>query len=201
MSSISLDNLFSNNFVHFGSDGFLLWTLSIICLSFLTIWFSSESNGKDSEYISISRFTIKDWFDECFSFFNKRAELISSHIDTIERCDGLPAFGLIYNKLDFPPQEQVLVGSKISLHLSDNSSLNTVFHLSWNYLINYLDLEFCSHMWNRKNQTGMELVLSIRTILFLKEGQRSSSSYPSYRNFSYSFLEPLFVIMKSLLIK
>lgn len=126
-SSIGFSDFLSNDLVHFSSDWLLLWRLSIIGFALLVGWFSGKGNSEYSQNVSILRFTVLNGFNECFSFFDQRAEFISGHVNAVERCDGLSSLSLINNKFDFSPVESILVGSKIWLIGRYNSSFDTIF--------------------------------------------------------------------------
>lgn len=84
LGGVGLNDLFSDDFVHLSSDGLLLRRLGVVSFSLLSIGFSGEGNGENSQNVSVGSFAILDSFDEGFSFFNKRAEFVSGHINTVE---------------------------------------------------------------------------------------------------------------------
>ena len=126
--SISIGNLFVDDFINSSSNLFLLRSQSIVCFLLLSLGFSGECNNKYSNNISILGFTVLYGLDQCFSFFYQRRKLISSHINTIETCKSISASCFINNKFDFSPSESILIRSKISLISCYNSTSNTIFN-------------------------------------------------------------------------
>jgi hypothetical protein len=131
LGSVGLGNLLGNDVVDSLSDDLLLGRKGVVGLSLLVGRLPGEGNHEDSEDISVLRLDILDGFNKGLSLLDEGAKLVTSDVDTIERGDGLSAFGLINNQLDFSPVEAVLVGSQISLHLFDDSALDAVFDLFW----------------------------------------------------------------------
>jgi hypothetical protein len=127
LSGVSLGNLLSNNIVYSLSDDLLLRSQSVVGLSLLVWRLTSKSNHEDSKNVSVRCLDVLNGFDECLSLFNERAEFVTSDIDSVETGEGLSSFGLVDDKFNFSPMEAVLVGSKVSLHLSNNSTLDAIF--------------------------------------------------------------------------
>lgn len=70
LSSVGFRNFFINDFVNSFSDLFLLRSQSVVSFLLLSLRFPGEGNDKNSDNISISRFTILDSFNKSFSLFN-----------------------------------------------------------------------------------------------------------------------------------
>jgi hypothetical protein len=128
LSGIGLGNFLSHNVVNSLSDDLLLGGKGIVGLSLLVGRLPSESNHEDSQDIAILRLNVLNGLNKSLSLLDEGAELVTSDINTIEGGDGLSAFSLVNNQLDFSPMEAVLIGSEVSLHLRDNSAFNAVFN-------------------------------------------------------------------------
>jgi len=100
---------------------------SIVSLSDLVGRLSGESNDENSQDISVGSSDVLDGFNESFSFLDERAELVLGHVDSVEAGEGLSTLGLVDDELDFSPVVTILIGSKIGLHLTDDSASNAVF--------------------------------------------------------------------------
>ena len=128
LGGVGLGNLLGNDVVDSLSDELLLGGEGVVGLALLVGGLSGEGNNKDSQHISVLRLDILNCFNECFSFLDEGAQLVTSDIHSIEGGDGLSSLGLVDNELDLPPVEGILVGCKISLHGADNSSLDAVLN-------------------------------------------------------------------------
>ena len=129
LGGIGLGDLLGNDVVDSLSDDFLLGGEGVVGFSLLVGGFAGESDHEDSQHISVLGLDVLDGFNKGLALLDERAELVTGDIHTIEGGDGLSAFGLVDDELDFSPVEAVLVRGEISLHLFDDSALDAVFHL------------------------------------------------------------------------
>ena len=190
LGGVGFCDFFGNHLIHSASDFLLLGTQSIVGLLLLVGGFTSKGNRENSDNISISRSAVLNAFNEGFTFLNKSAKLISSHVDSVETAESISSSGFIDNQTDFSPGEVILVGSKVSLAASDDTASDAVFDFTWNKIKIYGDLEFCWRRCSQMTQLGKERGLWVGTTLFWREGRQLSSSVPSCHSFSYFFLEP-----------
>jgi hypothetical protein len=129
LSGVGFSHFLSDNVVDSLSDDFLLGGKSVVGLSLLVGGLPGEGNHEHSQDISVLGLDVLDGLNQGLSLLDEGAQLVTSNVNTVEGSDGLSAFGLIDDQLDFSPVEAVLVGSEIGLHLFDNSALDAVFDL------------------------------------------------------------------------
>ena len=121
-----LGDFLGDDFVHAASDFLLLGTQCVVGLLLLVMRFAGEGNRENPDDISIRRSAVLDAFDKGLAFLNEGAELVTSHVNTIEAAQSISSSGLINDQTNFSPGEVILVGSEISLATSDNSASDAI---------------------------------------------------------------------------
>ena len=129
LSDVGFGNFLGNDVVNSLADNLLLGRKGIVGLALLVEGLFGEANHKHSKDISVAGLNIRDSLNESLSLLDQGADFVLGGVNTVEAGDGLSTFSLVDDQLDFSPVEAVLVGSKISLHLRDDSSFDAIFDL------------------------------------------------------------------------
>jgi len=129
LGGVGLGDLLRDDVVDALADQLLLGGEGVVGLALLVGGLPGEGNHENAQHVSVLGLDVLDGLDEGLALLDEGAQLVAGDIDTVERGNGLSAFGLVDDELDLPPVEAVLVGGEVSLHLGDDSALDAVFDL------------------------------------------------------------------------
>lgn len=126
---VGFRDLLGDDLVNSVTDRLLLRAESVVGLALLVEGFLGKGDSENSKHITILRLDVLDCLDKSFALLNKGAELVASHVDSVEAGECISASGVIDDELDLSPSIGVLSWCEICLHSLNNSALNAVFNL------------------------------------------------------------------------
>lgn len=117
----------SQDFEHFLADVSHLAGLGITCgLGILVGLLLGESNGEDSQNISICGSDIHECFDESLPFSNQGAEFVASHVHSVEVGDHVGSLNIFAHESDLAIPHALIPTVEIGKVKFKDTSLQTL---------------------------------------------------------------------------